>query len=551
MNAIRQQVSRARRRLILQQLGHSLVWCLFAGLIVALIGWVVPKIRPVPVDVATWQTWWLVGSIAASVVAALLYTWFRAPSLAAAAAEVDQRFRLKERLSSSLALNPEDTDSEAGRALLADAERRAKQIEVSDRFELRPHRRGLLPLLPALLLVTLVFVPDAVDDSQQAKASAQPPEQVQVKKATEQLKKRLVQRRKAAEAKGLEDAGDLFKKLEAGIDKLQSKEGLDRKEALVGLNDLKKQLEERRNELGNREEMKRNLSSLKDLDQGPAEKVAKALQKGNFGEAQQELQKLAKKMQEGELTETEKKKLQEQMEKLQQKLQEAIDRHEQAKQQLAEQIEQAKREGRLDDAARMQQKLDQMKQQDRQMQQLQKMANGMGKAAQQMAQGDAKAAAGQLSDIADQLGDMQAQMDELGDLEMAMDQLMDAKESMRCSSCSGGGCSACQGFGMGFSDQFSQQDWAKGRGQGAGWRDEEESETGNYDSQVRDKPGKGKAIAVGIASGPNRKGMTREDIKDVVQTAINEDADPLENQALPRAERRHAKEYFDRLRSGT
>ena len=44
------------------------------------------------------------------------------------------RFGLKERVSSTLALSPEERESAAGQALVADAVRRVEQIEVSERF---------------------------------------------------------------------------------------------------------------------------------------------------------------------------------------------------------------------------------------------------------------------------------------------------------------------------------------------------------------------------------------------------------------------------------
>ena len=60
-------------------------------------------------------------------------------------------------------------------------------------------------------------------------------------------------------------------------------------------------------------------------------------------------------------------------------------------------------------------------------------------------------------------------------------------------------------------------------------------------------------MIAGFADGPNRKGSdSREDLKQAIQveSALVEESDPTENQTLPRAEREHAQQYFDRLREG-
>ena len=76
-------------------------------------------------------------------------------------------------------------------------------------------------------------------------------------------------------------------------------------------------------------------------------------------------------------------------------------------------------------------------------------------------------------------------------------------------------------------------------------------DTNTYETQVRGKLDKGKAIIAGFADGPNRKGISREDVQRAVEGAISDEADPTENQTLPRTEREHAQQYFDRLREGT
>ena len=51
-----------------------------------------------------------------------------------------------------------------------------------------------------------------------------------------------------------------------------------------------------------------------------------------------------------------------------------------------------------------------------------------------------------------------------------------------------------------------------------------------------------------LVDGPNSKGNIREQIKAELGSADREEADPLTDQNLPRAQREHAREYFDALR---
>lgn len=547
MEIIRRQVAAAQRRLMLQRFGQIATWLLFAMLLVAAIGASVPKIWAISVPFEVWTAWWAGGAVALALAAAGLITYLSRPTLDQTAIEVDRRFGLRERLSSSMALDEEACQTEMGRALLEDAQRRAEKIAVSERFQLQPHRRGLLPLIPVVFLVVLVFIPNAtrenVADASVDRAKQQEVEQV--KTAAEQLKKRLEQQRRQAATEGLQEAEDLFKKLERQADEIAKSEKMDKKEALVALNDIKKQLEERRNELGSPDQMRKAFAKMDDMENGPAEKLAKSLEQGDFGDAKEQVKELADKLRDGTLTEEEKKQLAEQVKQMEKSIREAIEKHEQAKQQLEEKIEQAKREGRTEEAARLQQKMNEMQQMDSQMKQMQEMAEQMKACQNAMQQGDAQQAADALQQMSEQLGEMQMDMDQLEELQDAMSDLEQMKDQMGCKECNGQGCKACQGNKDG-----QRPGNGMGKGPGQGDRPEEENDTNSYDSQVRGNPKNGRAVIAGQAGGENKKGVTRESVQQAVLDAITEEGDPVEDQVLPRKEREHAQQYFDRLREG-
>jgi hypothetical protein len=554
MNRIESKIESARRRIILGRFGHALSIALFAALVIATLAIALPALRVMHVDYQTWIYSWLGGCSLAAVLGAAMYAFATAPSRETVAAEVDRRFGLRERLSSSLTLNDDDRNTDFGIALVADAEKRADQLEVSDRFALKPNKLGWLPLsiIPVLAIVLLLVEPM----SQTSANSAQKADAVEVKQVqtvAAQLKKRIQQQRRKAEQTGLKEAEELFSKMESELDKITDRKDMNKKDAMIAMNDLKKQLEERREELGSSEQLKSALSQMKGMESGPGEKVAKSMANGEFGKAEEALKELASKMRDGKISDAEKEQLKKQVQQMQQAMQKAAQEHEQKKQDLQEKIDQARKEGNSAEAAKLQEQMNKLQQKDSQMQQMGKMAEAMSKAAQAMEQGNTQEAADAMEQMADQLGEMADEMSELEDLDAAMDQLAKSKDQMRCNKCGGGGCEQCQGngFGQGQGDgEGDGQGDGLGRGAGAGNRPETEEDTNTYETQVRGQVKKGKAVLSGYADGENRKGVSREDLKQAIDSAINEESDPSENQTLPRAEREHAQQYFDRLREG-
>lgn len=552
MNRIESKVRAARRRIVLGRFGRALCVTLFAGLIVSTLAVALPALRVMDVNFETWVYAWLGGSAAAAFVAAVLFAVVTAPSVESVAAEVDKRFGLRERLSSSMTLHEEERDTEFGLALMSDAEKRASQLEVADRFSLRPTKLGWLPVsIVPILAIVLMLVEPMSETSASSMSQSELQQAKQVQTAAAQLKKRIQQYRRKAESEGLKEAQELFEKMEADLDKITKREDLSRKDAMIEMNDLKKQLEERRQELGSSDQLRRAMSRMNGLESGPGEKVAKSIEQGNFGKAEEMVKQLANQMRDGKLSDQEKEQLKKQIDQMKNALKKAVEEHEQKKQELQQKIEQARREGRGDEAAKMQQQLNQLQQKDSQMQRMGQMAEAMNQAAQAMQQGDTSEAADALEQMADQLGEMSQEMSELEDLQSALDQLSQSKNQMRCEKCGGGGCSQCQGMGQNFGfGQGQGEGDGLGSGSGFGDRPEQEEDTNTYETQVRGQVKKGRAIIAGFADGPNRKGITREDVKAAIESSLTEESDPSENQTLPRTEREHAQQYFDQLREG-
>jgi hypothetical protein len=551
MDKLHKQVRIAQRRLILQQFVGRLTWCLCVAFAAAAIAIAIGKFFVLPVDSTTWYAAWLGGAFSTGILAAAIWTYLRRSSTLEAAIELDRRFRLKERVSSMLALDDGERETEAGQALVRDAVRRVEALEVKEQFGVAIGRRAWAPLVPAALAVAIaLLVSDkALESSAEANTTSPTEVKKQVKASTDSLRKKLAERRKEASDKGLTDAEDLFKRLEEGTKKLSEKQEGDRQKALVQLNDLAKDLEKRKQALGGEDRIKQQLNQMKDVNKGPADKVTKALGEGDFQKALDELKKLQQQVAADKLEPEEKQQLKEQLDEMKEKLQRAVDAHEQAMKDLKQQLDKAKQAGDTPQADKLQQQLDKLAQKAPGMQKLQQMADKLGQAADKMQQGDAKEASEALDQIADDLAAMKKELDEAEMLDQALDEIAEAKDAMGCKKCAGAGCEHCQGGmgrGQGQLDGPPGEGLGEGKGQGA--RPEKRTDTGAYDSRVRQNVGKGSAVITDMVDGPNIKGKVLEDIKTEIENAKHRETDPLTGQRLPRTHRDHAKEYFDAFR---
>jgi chemotaxis protein histidine kinase CheA len=553
MDELKKQVGRAHTRMTFQRFLNVLVWTLFACFLVALVAALIPKIRPIAIDAHTWTWGWLGGTAIAGFLIAFGWTLATRTSRLEAAIELDQRFGLKERVSSTLALSEAELETEAGQALLTDATRRVAQVEVAEKFQGQPKWWNLLPVVPALAIFLItVLIPDAVPQKN-ATAAASTETQQRVERTAESLKKKLAERKKIAEAQGLKEANALFSKIEKGVDDMKKLENVDRKKALVKLNNLADQIKQRRNTVGDPDKLREQFNQMKDLKSGPAERMNNALRKGDMKNAISEIQKLSEKLKTSKLSKKEREQLAEQLQQMSQKLKELTEAHQMAKDELKKQIEQAKASGDRQKAGQLQNKLDSMKQQGAQMSKLNKLAERMSQAAQAAKEGKNGKAAEQMNAIASELSEMDAGLTEMAMLDAALEELESSKDSMNCNNCNGKGCAECQGNSGGNQVQGKNKEGrgqGLGDGQGRGDRPESATASQTYDSKVKAKVGKGKAVVTGVASGPNRSGPAFEEYKEAIRSATIADEDPLTGARIPKEHREQATEYFNKLREG-
>ena len=213
------------------------------------------------------------------------------------------------------------------------------------------------------------------------------------------------------------------------------------------------------------------------------------------------------------------------------------------------------KQGDANKAAKLQAKLDEMEKQKRQMDKFKKMAQKMKACANCMKKGGGKPKAGQkpngekgeqgeakqkdLEDAAKDLEDLAKEMEQMQEELKEMEALEDLEKDIREAK---GGMNGKDG---------DDPKWSKnsnGKGRGAGDRERETDKTGKYKSRVKGKLQKGQTVVTGDADGNNITGRSTSEVRDIVRKSMSDKTDPLENQVLPKSQRDHAKEYFEKLR---
>jgi len=543
MDNLLNEIRRVQRRLAFQRFLGVLGWCWFVSLLVAAI--VIAAARYYPIGIVDWQ--WLAGFLVAGLVAAAGWTfWTLVPPLRAAL-EIDRRFGLKERVSSSLAMDPADRKTEAGRALITDAGVRLRRIAVLEKFPIRPPRRLLLPLAPALLLaIVMIFRPPVKEaEANVPETAATPP--LEVKRSADDLRQKLVERRKQAEKEGLKDATELLKRLEEGTKELQAQ--TPREKALVKLNDLARELQERRKQLGGSgEALKRQMEKVQEIQRGPADELAKALSKNDFQKASQALEKLQKQLANSQLDPAKKEDLSKQLQQLKEKIDQIAQQGKDAQGDLRNRADQMKLSGDPAAAGKLEDQIQKLQQQGPQMKALQDLANKLGQFSQQMQQGQNAQAAESMQDALQKMQELAQRQSELETLEGALDQIADARRQMNCDQCGGKGCEKCQGNGNG--DKNGKPGPGLGTGPGDGARPEAKADGSFFNSRVRQDVRPGAAQITGLAGGPNLKNLAEAEIQKAANEVDYGSTDPLSGQRLPKRQSEHARQYFDSFREG-
>lgn len=334
------QVRRARRRLFFQALVTRLVWC-GAGALLLTAAWFVLQ-RLLWPQAADWWQWAIPTSLvtAASMVAVVL-SLKRSPSLVTAALALDERFALKERVTTFLTLSPQQSTTAVGLALQADTQGQVENLNVAEQFPVRlAWTTALMPVCSAVLAVVAFFLAPQIGPGGNRPDPTEAEKQALAKELQDQLDKlKKDPQRKVGEEL---PKSEQLKEIEAAWEKLVQKpvdptNQEQIRERIQEMRTLEEKMKDRINDLkglaDKNKDVKKALDKLATMNakaknnpkDGPAKELRDALEKGQFDKAKDEIDRLSKKLQEEKLSKEEKEKLAQQLQDMHDKLQRLLD----------------------------------------------------------------------------------------------------------------------------------------------------------------------------------------------------------------------------------
>jgi hypothetical protein len=356
---VEKQVDRVRRRLFLQVILQSVVVCWAVGLLGVTLWFL---LRPFTFaglgegDAVRWSV--PAGVLAFSTAAGLVLAWLRRPNRVMSSLALDEKFNLKERVTTVLTLSDPQLESPAGQALLRDVSAHLADLKVTAGFPLRLSRRHVFMPAGALALAVLACVLDPylgkLNFGSRILADQPVQREIDAKKNQDErdkLKKSIAKRREEQQTKSA-----ALKELQKEFDKLMN-QPLDPKdedkvrERINEFHKLKDKLKERMDAIKEKadqvEHMKKMLKELgldkdKLTKDGPAKDFEDALMNGNFEKARAALEKLAKDLKNDKLTKEQQKQLAEQFKELHDQLKKLAQKDNQVMKQLEQQLKDGK-----------------------------------------------------------------------------------------------------------------------------------------------------------------------------------------------------------------
>ncbi len=551
------RIRQTRRRLftqtLLNRLGVAWGLALLAG-----IAWflVEPAVAPSADESVKWLVLGGLGAIGTSF--AIWLARRAAPSPLSAALALDQRFQLNERATTALGLAPNQQSSLAGQALITDANATLAKVVVKERFPVRlGWRAAFLPVLATgVVLLALFPVPiqklladgpgknadedGKADDSGVAvkptvpRSFIKPP--VERTPRTEQL------RDLQAELDRLYEEHNRS----SGIEKEKPEKMRERQEKLASAEEI---LKKREQELSEKfQKLQEEMTKSFDLEngatrqEGPAKDFEEAMAKGNLKKAEEEADRLKKKVKEKKLDAKDTEQLKKQLDDMKERIDRLTREQEKKKQDLKDKIDEAKREKR--DAESLERELNKLEQEQKMTPEMQELAKSIKSAKQSLEKGDMESLAEQLENVGKQLGDLQEELKDLDDVEEHLQNLRQMKKE---------GCKACEGEGD-KKGEGGPKDDAKGYAEGASGRRPENKDAktkAGDDERIRGFfDTRGRKSYGGATNGPAFKKATSIEMEGEIRQAVQEAPEAVEVQRLPKATKDMVKEYFEKLGGG-
>jgi hypothetical protein len=470
----------------------------------------------------------------------LLLSLLRQPSRMQVSLLLDDRLKLHERFSTTLAL-ADSKDPFAG-AARDEARETARHASLQGHFPILPSKCWIYAISTWLIAGALIlFMPQKdllgflrKDRQRQERAQQLQQTKVDIKQAADPVKL-------AVKQLGEPDLADALSKLEQTPKDAKPQDV--KRQAIRKLGDLSDQIKKMQGgaQLESVNLMQKMFKQLRGSSDVFSQKLRLALAKGEFAQASNLLNQLQKELAEGKLTQQRQKVLSEQLQTLAKRLAELAQKNEDLEKEL-EKLGLDKELAKLSEQ-QLRQTLQKQGLAAKNIEELLRKASACRSASSRCAAlGRAMAAcgagAGGLS--ADELAEVMGQLD---DLETIRQQLMLTQATLDEISRAIGslGEGMCQG-----SNEFGPGTGGPGRGYGPRSTDET-GETSTKRVRTKSKPGQGPVIASWYFKESQVKGEAKRDFSEVVQAARDGAAEAISEKEIPRKYEEAIKKYFGRL----
>ena len=505
----------------------------------------------VPDYINSWTLW---GLTVVAVVVVLVFWLLNQPTRMRVALLVDERLKLHERFSTTLAMaGSEDPFADAARA---EARETTQNMDLKNHFPVRPSKCWVYAGAAWLMVViTAAWMPqkDLLGFLKREK------EQQQQARRIEAANREIKQTTSSVNS-AVRQLGD--KDLDAELAKLSEpprgvKPEIAKRQAIKKLGDLAEKIENKQQQmqLESVRYMEQMLRQLRGSPNPFSDELRLALAKGNLAEVSDLLKQFQKQLAEGKLTDEQRKALAGQLQDLAKQLDELANKNAELEKEL-ERLGLSRKLAKLDaeqlrKACRKQglsaEKIEQLLKKMSACRSACSRCSGMGKA--MAACGGAGAlSADALARVTDQLDEIEAMKQQIMLTQATLDEIDRAIACLGKGMCKGLGC---QGpFREGLADKFGPGTGGPGRGYGPRATDED-GQTATKKTKVQNKDGQGPIVASSYFKGTQIKGEAKRDFTEVVQAGRDSAAEAISENQIPRKYAESVKRYFGQLENNT
>lgn len=523
-----------------------------AGWVLALAGAVaIPAVlvdRLLAVDVMVPRALWVFWGVAAGLV--ILLWLLRFPSRMQASLLLDERLKLRERFSTTLALA--DSDDPFARAARAESLDAIRRVDVRGHFPIGPSRSCYYGAGVWLVAIGLIlFMPEKdllgllrKKQQEQQKTAELEQARTEVREAVEPLKAVVKQMGSPEMEKELEKLEEL---MQAG----QPQE--IKREAIKALGDLSERIKQMQGsaQLDAANMLQETLKRLRGSPDPFSQQMRAALAKGDFAQAANMLSQMQKQLAEGSMPDQQRKEMAKQLQALAQELQKLAEQ----KRGLEDELEKLGLDKKLARMSKqqLQQALQNQGLRPEQIEDLMKKmaacegAGGLCAALGQALAGGGGGAGGlsadDLSDAIEQLSALESLQQQMVLLQAGYDQLS------QCMGCLGEGLGpgSCQSpFSEGLSEKYGAGSGGPGRGFGPRGSDTD-GQTATKSTRLNKESGEGPVIASWYFKDIQVKGESRRQFSEVVEAGRASAAEAINENQIPRKYEDAMKKYFGQL----